>query len=54
MLTETNFEKLYTFKNDSDPSGKSVVSDMYWEFDSGIKFYWHATNGILNLKGLCC
>ena len=37
MLTKTNFEKLYTFKNDSDPSGRSEVSDMYWEFDSGDK-----------------
>ena len=37
MFSKTKFEDLYTFKHDDDPSGKSLVSDMYWEFDNGDK-----------------
>jgi hypothetical protein len=37
MFSKTKFEDLYTYKYDDDPSGKSLVSDMYWEFDNGDK-----------------
>ena len=37
MFSKTKFEELYTFKHTDDPSGKSLVSDMYWEFDNGDK-----------------
>ena len=37
MFSKTKFEELYTFKHTDDPSGKSLVSDMFWEFDNGDK-----------------
>ena len=37
MFSKTKFKELYTFKHNSDPSGESEVSDMYWEFKNGDK-----------------
>ncbi len=50
MFPNTKFEKLYTFKHNSDPSGDSKISDMYWEFNNGDKillacYYWDTTYG---------
>ena len=47
MFSKTKFEELYTFKHTDDPSGKSLVSDMYWEIDNGDKillacYKWNA------------
>ena len=50
MFPETKFEKLYTFKHNSDPSGESKISDMYWEFNNGDKillacYNWNTAYG---------
>ena len=50
MFTNTKFEELYTFKHDSDPSGESLVSDMFWEFNNGDKillacYNWNTAYG---------
>ena len=34
MFANTSKEKLDTYKNNDDPSGKSKVSDIYWYFDN--------------------
>ena len=50
MFPNTKFEKLYTFEHNSDPSGESKISDMYWEFNNGDKillacYYWNTPYG---------
>jgi len=50
MFPNTKFEKLYTFEHNSDPSGESKVSDMFWEFKNGDKillacYNWSTTYG---------
>jgi hypothetical protein len=37
MFLNTKYEKLYEFTHNSDNSGESKVSDMYWEFNDGDK-----------------
>ena len=37
MFPNTKFEKLLEYKNSSDKSGDSKISDMFWEFENGDK-----------------
>ena len=37
MFPNTKFENLLEYKNSSDKSGESKISDMFWEFENGDK-----------------
>ena len=50
MFSNTKYEKLYEFSHSRDKSGKSKVSDMYWEFTNGDKillacYNWNSKYG---------
>jgi len=53
MFLNTKYEKLYEFTHNSDKSGESKVSDMYWEFNDGDKillacYNWNTKYGKKN------
>jgi hypothetical protein len=53
MFSNTKYEKLYEFTHNSDKSGESKVSDMYWEFNNGDKillacYNWNTKYGKKN------